>query len=287
MRVFKSGVIIILIFYFFSIIADQIFDKKQAEKKFLILSKNMQQHGVSERRIILYGSSHCDYGLSAQKITVELNINTINLCNYGVERDKYKNGLLENLLNETTENDLIVYSFRLDLEKNQLEEDGILGLLLPQLRVAILKTIKDSLQNDKSLGDIGDFNKFGDRKYYPRREKPFNYIDYNINYELINKDINEKIYHLLNNEKLKSNVLFLVTPILIKAKSDINLSKIEFSCTKNICDKFVGLVQPILIDDMKYFKSIGPRHFNPELGRTLWTSELIGILKKLEKDYLL
>ena len=34
MRVFKNAVKLVLIFYFISIIGDQIYDRKQAEKKF-------------------------------------------------------------------------------------------------------------------------------------------------------------------------------------------------------------------------------------------------------------
>ena len=158
MRVFKIGVVIIFVFYLLSIIADQIFDKKEAEKKFLILAKSNLENKIKEKRIVFYGSSHCDYGLSAKKITEELGINTLNLCNYGVEREKYSKEFLNNLLSQLNENDLMVYVFRFDLETIQLEEDGILGLLLPQLRVAILKTLRDNKNSDQ----IGDFDNFGD-----------------------------------------------------------------------------------------------------------------------------
>ena len=119
MRVFKRGVVLIFIFYILSIIADQIYDKKEAEKKFLILAKNNLVNDSSKKRIVFYGSSHCDYGLSAKKVTEELKINTLNLCNYGVERKKYFKEFQNKLLNQLNENDLIIYSFRLDLETIQ------------------------------------------------------------------------------------------------------------------------------------------------------------------------
>ena len=120
MRVFKKGVILIFIFYILSIITDQIHDKREAEKKFLILAKNNLVNDSSKKRIIFYGSSHCDYGISAKKISEEIKINTLNLCNYGVERKKYSKEFQNKLLDQLNENDLIVYSFRLDLETIQL-----------------------------------------------------------------------------------------------------------------------------------------------------------------------
>ena len=274
MRVFKKGVIIIFVFYLIAIIADQIFDKKEAEKKFIILEKNNLENNILEKRIILYGSSHCDYGLSAKKITQEVGIKTLNLCNYGVERKKYSEEFQNNLLNQLNENDLIVYSFRLNLEKIELEEDGILGLLLPQVRVAIISTFLQYFKKQKS------FNEFGDRVNFPRSTKSFNYINYRIDYDVINNSIEEKIYKILNNKNLKSKVIVIITPVLIQSESEIDLEKIKFECLKNSCDKFVTWTQPLLIEDMKYFSTIGPRHFNPEKGRKLWTNNVIQTLKK-------
>ena len=274
MRVFKNAVKLVFIFYFIAIIGDQIYDKKQAEQKFLILSKNNLDRTIKSKRIILYGSSHCDYGLSAKKITQEVGIKTLNLCNYGVERKKYSEEFQNNLLNQLNENDLIVYSFRLNLEKIELEEDGILGLLLPQVRVAIISTILQYFKKQTN------FDEFGDRVYFPRNDKSFNYINYRIDYDIINKDIEEKIYKILNNKNLKSKVIVIITPVLIQSESEIDLEKIKFECSKNSCDKFVTWTQPLLIEDMKYFSTIGPRHFNPEKGRKLWTNNVIQTLKK-------
>jgi hypothetical protein len=274
MRVFKNAVKLVFIFYFIAIIGDQIYDKKQAEQKFLILSKNNLDRTIKSKRIILYGSSHCDYGLSAKKITQEVGIKTLNLCNYGVERKKYLEEFQNNLLNQLNENDLIVYSFRLNLEKIELEEDGILGLLLPQVRVAIISTFLQYFKKQKS------FNEFGDRVNFPRSTKSFNYINYRIDYDVINNSIEEKIYKILNNKNLKSKVIVIITPVLIQSESEIDLEKIKFECLKNSCDKFVTWTQPLLIEDMKYFSTIGPRHFNPEKGRKLWTNNVIQTLKK-------
>ena len=274
MRVFKNAVRLVFIFYFIAIIGDQIYDKKQAEQKFLILSKNNLDRTIKSKRIILYGSSHCDYGLSAKKITQEVGIKTLNLCNYGVERKKYSEEFQNNLLNQLNENDLIVYSFRLNLEKIELEEDGILGLLLPQVRVAIISTFLQYFKKQKS------FNEFGDRVNFPRSTKSFNYINYRIDYDVINNSIEEKIYKILNNKNLKSKVIVIITPVLIQSESEIDLEKIKFECSKNSCDKFVTWTQPLLIEDMKYFSTIGPRHFNPEKGRKLWTNNVIQTLKK-------
>ncbi len=274
MLVFKNAVKVIIVFYLFSIIGDQFYDKTQAEQKFLFLSKSNLAKNEGDKRIILYGSSHCDYGLSAKKITQEIGINTLNLCNYGVERKKYLEKFQNNLLSQLNANDLIVYSFRLDLEKIKLEEDGILGLLLPQLRVAITNTILEYLKKKKF------FNKFGDRVYYPRRDKSFNYPDYKIDYDKINIDIEEKIYKILNNKYLKSKIIVVITPVLIESRSKINLNKIKFECLNSNCDKFITWTQPLLIEDMKYFSTIGPRHFNPENGRKLWTNKVIKTLKE-------
>jgi hypothetical protein len=275
MRVFKNAVKLVFIFYFIAIIGDQIYDKKQAEQKFLILSKNNLDRTIKSKRIILYGSSHCDYGLSAKKITQEVGIKTLNLCNYGVERKKYSEEFQNNLLNQLNENDLIVYSFRLNLEKIELEEDGILGLLLPQVRVAIINTFLQYFKKQKS------FNEFGDRVNFPRSTKSFNYINYRIDYNVINNSIEKKIYKILNNKNLKSKVIVIITPVLIQSKSKINLEKIKFECLQNNCDKLVGWTEPLLIEDMKYFSTIGPRHFNPEKGRKLWTNNVIQILKNI------
>jgi len=274
MRVFKNAVKLVFIFYFIAIIGDQIYDKKQAEQKFLILSKNNLDRTIKSKRIILYGSSHCEYGLSAKKITQEMGIKALNLCNYGVERKRYLEKFQNNLLNQLNENDLIVYSFRLNLEKIELEEDGILGLLLPQVRVAIISTILQYFKKQTN------FDEFGDRVYFLRNDKSFNYINYRIDYDDINNSIEEKIYKILNNKNLKSKVIVIITPVLIQSESEIDLEKIKFECLKNSCDKFVTWTQPLLIEDMKYFSTIGPRHFNPEKGRKLWTNNVIQTLKK-------
>ena len=83
LRAYLKGVILIFIFYILSIIIDQIHDKREAEKKFLILAKNNLVNDSSKQELFF---------MEVIVITVlvpvleEIKINTLNLCNYGVER---------------------------------------------------------------------------------------------------------------------------------------------------------------------------------------------------------
>lgn len=277
MRVFKNLIKLSIIFYFFSIFFDLWFDNQISKDKFSILEKNNSSIMDTKKRLILYGSSDCEYGLSAELITKSTSYTTLNLCKYGIFREKFKKKLQNTLLTQTRKNDIIIYVVRLNLEPSDLEEDGILGFLLPQVRVAIHTTYNYFIKNNK------DFNSFGDRIYYPRKNVDFNYLNYNIDYNLINKSLKKSVYQILNDSNLKSKVIILTTPILIDLKNKIDLNKINFKCSGKNCDKFIYWVPPILTEEKKYFETIDPRHFNPEKGRIFWTENLIKTINNLKE----
>ena len=270
MRVFKNSVLIVLIIYLFAIIIEQINNKIEAGTKFSILEQSNLKN-KNNPRLILYGSSHCDFGLSAKKITKITKIKTINLCNYGIERKIYIKGFRNKLLSLLNENDIIIYSFRINTEKIPLEESGILGFLLPQFRTTINYFIKSKIKKESS------FDKYGDRIFYPKFNKTFNYPSYSIDYNEINSHIDRKINSILSDKNFKSKVVVIITPLLIKNKSKINLQKIKFKCTNN-CKNFLGLQKPLLIEDKKFF--LLAEHLNPEMGRDFWTNSVINFLKK-------
>ena len=172
MRVFKFLIKFIFIIYIFSIIADLWVDKYMAKKKFELLYKSNLVTEISKKRLILYGSSDCDYGLSAREISKVFDITTINLCNYGIFRKKYEKEFINNLVSNTRSNDVIIYVLRLNLEDVSLEEDGILGFLLPQIRLSIHTVYKWIFKKTK------DFDEFGDRNYFPRKNVNFNFLKY-------------------------------------------------------------------------------------------------------------
>ena len=87
MRVYNFLFIFILIIYLLAIVGEQIMNKKEAGAKFSLLLKNNKSIETNEPRLILYGSSHCDFGLSAKMIEQKTKIKTLNLCNYGIERE--------------------------------------------------------------------------------------------------------------------------------------------------------------------------------------------------------
>ena len=70
MRVFKILTIFSLFIYVLCIVIDVIHDEWQAKIKFKHIYKdNLINNG--QKRIVLYGSSHCDYGLSAREFQRE------------------------------------------------------------------------------------------------------------------------------------------------------------------------------------------------------------------------
>ena len=90
MRVFNNLLKLLLGFYFIAILGEQLVNKYEASEKFELLRKdNKINKDKKIDRILLYGSSHCDFGLSAEKIEKITKIKTLNLCNYGLERDVY------------------------------------------------------------------------------------------------------------------------------------------------------------------------------------------------------
>ena len=108
MRVFKILTIFSLFIYVFLVI-DVIHDEWQAKIKFkYIYNDNLINNG--QKRIVLYGSSHCDYGLSAREISKRTKIKTINLCNYGIERKRYYKKFKSELIGQLGENDILLYS---------------------------------------------------------------------------------------------------------------------------------------------------------------------------------
>lgn len=278
MRVYKNLLLLIIVFYISSIAFVQYINKKQAEKKFSLLEKNnlklKTKKNLNFSKIVLYGSSHCDFGLRAEKITQKLNIYTLNLCNYGVERKNYLKNFQNRLFEKLNNEDLIVYIFRINIEDLRFAEDGLLSFFLPQLRTKVVKILKKKQHKQ-------DFNSYGDRIQYPRNYSQIHYPQYSINYKSINKNLKDKIDNILLNNKLKSKIIFIITPILLKDKKILDLNQINFSCElkKNKCVNFGGLYKPLLINDKKYYHSIGSRHFNPEYGRVLWTDSVINILE--------
>jgi hypothetical protein len=276
MRVFKTLIKLSIIIYFFSICLDLWVDNLASKEKFQILKKDNLSVKKTEKRLILYGSSDCEYGLSAELISKNFSYSVLNLCKYGIFREKFKKNLQNILLTQTRKNDIIVYVVRLNLETVSLEEDGILGFLLPQVRIAT-NFIFENFKNNKKY-----FNSFGDLIYYPRKNVDFNYLNYNIDYDIINKSLKKSVYQILNDSNLKSKVIVVTTPILIDSKSRIELNKINFECSGTYCDKFITWIPPLLIDNKEYYATIGPRHLNPEKGRIFWTKDLIQSIANLK-----
>lgn len=270
MRVFKLATITILIIYLFCIIFEQIYNKNQAGIKFQLI-ENSNMINEENKRLIIYGSSHCDFGLSAETIAKELKIETLNLCNYGIERKIYEKSLEKKLKKLTTKNDTVIYVFRIKYDENELEEAGILGLLLPQFRTIIDDFIRLYVKKIKS------FNKFGDRTFYPNFNENFNFPKYFINYDLINNHIKTKIENLLYDEDFKSKLIIIITPMLVENKNILDAKKIFFDCKKN-CDNFLGLQSPLLIEEKKYF--LLPTHFNGTIGREFWTNTAIKFIQR-------
>lgn len=273
MRVFKNLVKLVLIFYIIAIFGEQFMNKYEAHEKFeILINDNDINKNKKINRIILYGSSHCDFGLSAETIEKITKIKTLNLCNYGLERDIYFKDSLEYLLLNTNEKDLIIYATRLNIKENPLEEDGILGLLLPQFRTSISSIYRKIIKKQK------DFNEFGDRNFYPKFNNEFFIPEYSIKYEAINNELNKKINFVLDNSYLSSKVIFAITPILTDNKRLIIMDKLNFKCKNKNCNKFLGLLNPLLLQDKNLF--ILAEHLNKNEGRNIWTNHLIEFLNK-------
>lgn len=272
MRVFNNLLKLLLVFYIIAIVGEQMMNKYEAGEKFELLRKDNINHDKKTHRIILYGSSHCDFGLSAKKIEEITKIKTLNLCNYGIERKKYFKEFLELLLRNTFKNDIIVYAARIKIKDNPLEEDGVLGLLLPQFRTSISSIYRKIINKKK------DFNKFGDRVFYPNFNDEYLMPNYYINYENINSELKKKVNSILDNPHLKSKVVFSITPILTDNIELIKINKLNFNCQNKNCDKFLGIQNPLLLQDKNLF--VLAEHLNKNKGRDIWTLNLIEFLKK-------
>ena len=96
-------------------------NKYEAGEKFELLDISNLNIKRNEPRIIIYGSSHCDFGISAKTIENRTKIKSLNLCNYGIIRDKYYEEFLEYLFKNTRKNDVIIYATRLKIKDNPLE----------------------------------------------------------------------------------------------------------------------------------------------------------------------
>ena len=271
MRVYNFLFIFILIIYLLAIVGEQIMNKKEAGAKFSLLLKNNKSIETNEPRLILYGSSHCDFGLSAKMIEQKTKIKTLNLCNYGIEREKYSKYFLEFLLKNTRKNDIIIYAKIIHINENQLEEAGILGLLLPQFRTTISSLYRKYIKN------IEDYDKFGDRVFYPIFNQEYKLPEYNIDYATINLELKKKIDLVLNNSNLKSKIFFTIAQILHEKDNLIDISKINYEFIKN-CDYYNGIQSPLLIKNKNFF--ILAEHLNGAEGRNYWTENLIKYIYK-------
>ena len=164
---------------------------------------------------------------------------------------------------------------RIKIKDNPLEEDGILGLLLPQFRTSISSIYRKMIKKNR------DFNEFGDRVFYPKFNNEYLIPEYYINYENINFELSKKINFILDSPYLSSKVFFAITPILTNNKQLIKMSELDFNCKNKNCDKFLGLLHPLLLQDKNLF--LLAEHLNKDNGRDIWTKQLIEFL---EKNYL-
>lgn len=274
MRVYKYFLTLSVILYFVAFIGSIFFHIYEVGHKFSILSNSNKKNETN--RIILYGSSHCDFGISAEKIQSVFKRRTINLCKNGIDYEDFNNYFKNKLFNELTDKDIVVYFFRFNLYTKKIDQEARSWLrsFVPHFRLTISKFF-ETFNYEKNY-----YNEYGDNILSINNEFEIKYPMNEINsYKNINNTIKNKIYKFLENKNIKSKVIFVAVPELIAATKKIDVKKITFKCKKNICNNFEAFIKPILVTNLKYFKGMDSEHFNKEHGRPFWTNNLINELE--------
>ncbi len=282
MRGFSLIYKVFIISYLLAIIINFVVIFKLAPEEKFVLLKNFNKSNKDNNinRIILFGDSECELSLYAESIKNKINSDkdyiVINMCKDGMDRFNYR--YFDELIKYTNKNDIIIITSRLNFNNNKetLNKRKLTPseYLLPHLSKKIRFLNNLFTKNYR-------FNEFGDVKI-PFFPDPIIFKNYNINYETINKNMNNFLNHIFDNKNIKSKVIITFAPLLFDDNQykDFEINKIIYKCDVEGCSNLKKIVTPIIFKEIKYFEGKNSDHVN-DLGSDVWVDKIMLYLNPL------
>lgn len=269
MLVFKR-VSYILIFIYLLIVVAKLFYVLHDSNRTTSMKTILKNSQDENQRIIIFGSSHCHNGLSAEEIQKELGIRTFNFC---FQRwDVYEKNFLM-LTESLNANDYLIYVKRIPFNKNDLKrpyKSIFLNSIFPNLygefsSVFLIDNFYSKKTNSNKYGDMIKFKNGNVNLPVKIKFDEASLIKY------IKKQVND-----VTKENYLPNLIFTHAPYGSNSKIEINYKNLSIDSKNN---KF-WFVPGINLNNKKYF--MDNNHVN-SLGRKVWTNYLIIQLKNIIK----
>ena len=235
------------------------------------------------KKIIFFGSSHCEFGIKSEIISKKFNVISHNFCSDHWDKDKK---IFTQIYNNLNENDIFIYAKRVPLEQNK---EPLINYFLPNLYTDFVnfkyQIFRNKFIQNKKKDNV---NEFGDKLSYPIRPEKwmeynkFSYTQYNLKkVPTLFQNMLDKNVDPSKNFKIKKkntpDFYLVLAPLLIKKDEKIILSNLIENLDQRNNKNIDEIIPPILIDNAKYF--VDPWHVN-EKGRELWTDSVVKFLEK-------
>ena len=229
---------------------------------------------INEKKIIVFGRSHCEFGVKSQIIELSTNIKSFNFCSSAYEYEV--DILFEKLHRELNKDDVVLFAKRLPVIKQI--DDSYVEKLIPNLvgRARFIvnynsrneEIISNRIKNQNNNGDLQNFRKLENFEVISYSKAKFKNINKNLKYQL------NKIENSINENTPK---IIVISPPILANQNDADTLKMIIN--KVDTKKFSNLtwIPPLILTEKKYFTD--DDHVN-EKGRSLWTDYLIKQLKK-------
>jgi hypothetical protein len=270
MRAFKTLTLVCLVFYLIAItkptILNNFFGWQNYEKEYLY--QELDKTNPGEPRVVIFGSSHCDFGLSAKDIGSAIGYKTFNFCQESYDTEENFNKLLSHV----NKNDYLIYAKRaVFIKKNNylINEDTLNKFPLKNLIPNFISMMRSPRG--------GDYSSSGDMATYPTPEK-FDYPNYKFNLKIFNENLDTQLGKIFQNKSSNQPQLILITAPLLSRNSPVfSFTETEPHCLQ--CPNFKKWIPPLLLDNKDYF--IDSTHVSAQ-GKIIWTNQIILEMQKIK-----
>lgn len=224
---------------------------------------------INEKKIIVFGRSHCEFGVKSKNIQLSTNIKSFNLCSSAYEYEV--DILFEKLHKELDKNDIVLFSKRLPVVEQI--DDSFIEKLIPNLVGRVRFMFNYNLRNEEIINKrLSNQNENGDLLNF-RMIEYFEVISYSrAKYKNIHKNLKFQLNKIESSINENTPKIIVISPPILAEKKDVNKLKVIIS--KIDTKKFSNLnwIPPLVLSEKKYFTD--DDHVN-EAGRLLWTDYLL------------
>jgi hypothetical protein len=232
-----------------------------------ILSAIADDH--SGRRIVLFGKSPCEFGLSAALIEKEVNGHVYNYCHNSFNNDEN----LFLLLKVLNEDDYVVITRRFEFaERPKLYflQDIILLPLARFFITDMMRKIFNYHLEDVSYDRFGDLQKF--TNVTAAKANP-----YFFNGSIIEDNLRYQFDSIFKNRKIAPKIIWLTAPLLVDENTSLPISTVRHGCAE--CPQLVAWLPPLQYNDPTLFID-DKIHLNSR-GRAVWSETVAATIRDI------